>query len=251
MNWITRFALRLYGLAAQLRLTETRLGRALFLRAYTLYKSRVEAREAPHLLAFIPQGTMVIDIGANVGFFTRLFAHHLRSGQVVAIEPEARNVADLKAMLIREGLAERVDIIQALVTDQIGERLLTIDPLHPANHHMGAEGIPTPSVTLDQIAESAPLPISLIKIDVQGAEMLVFQGGQKTISQHKPVLYVEVSPSDLERFDTSAEVLLDWIEARGYMFYQLTPDTPQKVTRKQILDATHERGYGDILCLPA
>jgi len=250
MNWITRLALRLYGLAARLRLTETRLGRSLFLWAYSLYKSRVEARYAPCLLAFIPPATTVIDIGANVGFFTRLFAHHLSSGYIIAIEPETRNVTDLKAMLVREGLTNRVRVIQALVTDQIGERLLTIDPLHPANHHIGSQGIPTPSVTLDQVAESAPSPISLIKIDVQGAEMLVLGGGQKTIDQHKPVLYIEVSPDDLQRFDTSATVLLAWISDHGYTFYQLTADAPQAMTQAQVLAVTTEQGYGDFLCLP-
>lgn len=250
MPWITRLALALYGLAARLRLTETRLGRALFLQAYSLYKSRVEARYAPRLLASIPQGTTVIDIGANVGFFTRLFAHHLRRGVVIAIEPETRNVADLKAMLMREGLTDRVRVIEALVTDQIGERLLTIDPLHPANHHIGAEGVPTPSVTLDQVAESAPFPISLIKIDVQGAEMLVLAGGQKTISQHKPILYIEVSPDDLKRFDTSAEALLTRIAEQGYAFYQLTSDAPLLLTQAQVLASTLEQGYGDFLCLP-
>lgn len=250
MNWITRLALTLYGLAARLRLTETRLGRCLFLRVYNLYKSRVEARYAPHVLAFIPPATTVIDIGANVGFFTRLFAHHLSSGHVIAIEPETRNVADLRAMLAREGLTDRVRVIQALVTDQMGERLLTIDPLHPANHHIGLQGIPTPSVTLDQVAESSPSPISLIKIDVQGAEMLVLSGGQKTIGQHKPILYIEVSPSDLQRFDTSATVLLAWIADRGYAFYQLTADVPQPMTQSQVLAITTEQGYGDFLCLP-
>src|SRR5687767_11213696 len=120
-QWIIKLALGLYRLMARLRITETRLGRALFLRAYSVYKSNLEARYAPRLLMSIPQGTTVIDIGANVGFFTRLFAHHLLNGYVIAIEPETHNVADLKAMVLREGLTNRVRVIQALVTDEIGE----------------------------------------------------------------------------------------------------------------------------------
>lgn len=166
--WTTRLALAIYSLAARLRLTETHLGRVLFLWVYGLYKERIEARYAVRLLDYIPPHSTVIDVGANVGFFTRLFARHLeQGGRVIAIEPEARNAADLRAMLAREGLAERVTVVQALAADEEGERLLAIDPLHPANHHIGAQGIATPARTLDSLAGQAER-ISLIKIDVQG-----------------------------------------------------------------------------------
>jgi FkbM family methyltransferase len=248
LSWTMRLALAAYGLAARLRLTETRLGRTLFLWAYGLYKGRVEARHAVRLLDYIPPNSTVIDVGANVGFFTRLFARHLgQGGQVIAIEPEARNAADLRAMLAREGLDQRVTVVQALAADAEGERLLAIDPLHPANHHIGAQGLPTPARTLDSLAGQAAR-VSLIKIDVQGAEMLVLGGAQAILRQHRPALYIEVSDADLRRFGTSAEALLKHLAEQGYAFFILG-EGAQPLTPAEALALTLARGYADVLCL--
>jgi FkbM family methyltransferase len=247
MIWMIRLALALYAAAARLRLTETRWGRAAFLWVYTLYKTRVEARDAPRLLAYIPQGTIVIDVGANVGFFTRLFAHHLHTGQVIAIEPEACNVADLRAMLQRERLTERVRVVQALAADQTGERHLMIDPLHPANHQMGTEGILTPAVTLDDLVGETASRVSLIKIDVQGAERLVLEGAAHIVARDRPTLYVEVGGAE----DDETKAVLEWLSQHGYHFYQLADDTMRPLTQAQVLATIGQRGYGDILCLPA
>lgn len=249
LSWTTRLALAAYSLAARLRLTETRLGRGLFLWAYGLYKGRVEARHAVCLLDYIPPDSTVIDVGANVGFFTRLFARHLGpNGQVIAIEPEARNASDLRAMLAREGLAQRVTVVQALAADAEGERLLAIDPLHPANHHIGAQGLPTPARTLDSLASQAQR-VSLIKIDVQGAEMLVLGGAQAVLRQHRPALYIEVSDADLRRFGTSAEALLKHLSGQGYAFFALDEGQAAALTEQEALALTLARGYADVLCL--
>ncbi|MCS6836493.1 MAG: FkbM family methyltransferase [Anaerolineae bacterium] len=249
LSWTTRLALMAYGLAARLGLTETRLGRRLFLWAYSLYKRRAEARHAARLLDYIPPDSTVIDVGANVGFFTRLFARHLgQGGRVIAIEPETRNAADLRAMLAREGLATRVTVVQALAADQEGERLLALDPLHPANHRIGAQGVPTPARTLDSLVSQTER-VSLIKIDVQGAELLVLHGAQTILRQHKPALYVEVSDVDLRRFGTSAEALLNYLAGQGYAFFSLGEGQTTPLKEQEALAQALARGYADVLCL--
>jgi len=55
----------------------TRLGRWLFVSAYNLYKQTIEARYTNMLLKYIPTRSTVVDVGANIGFFTGRFARQV------------------------------------------------------------------------------------------------------------------------------------------------------------------------------
>ena len=69
--------------------------RSVFEACYEIYKRLIEA---PHALrAHVQPGTIVVDVGANVGFFTRYFAEWTGAdGRVLAIEPEQQNFERLK-----------------------------------------------------------------------------------------------------------------------------------------------------------
>src|SRR5258705_13696425 len=71
---LQRWLLLAYRLGARLGLFSTRFGRAIFAVAYDFYKSHWEASEVAALKTFVRPGTTVIDVGANIGFFTRRFA---------------------------------------------------------------------------------------------------------------------------------------------------------------------------------
>jgi hypothetical protein len=91
-------------------------GRRLFYTAYELYKRLFEARDIAALRAYVPECGLVIDVDANVGFFTERFARWVGpAGRVVAIEPEANNFAELVWRLAAKGLAGRVEaLLEAL-----------------------------------------------------------------------------------------------------------------------------------------
>ena len=58
-----------------------------------------------------------------------------------------------------------------------------------------------PAVTIDDlVAEAGARSISLVKIDVQGAEMLVLEGAKRTLGEMRPALFVEVDDRNLADF---------------------------------------------------
>src|SRR5882757_11076400 len=98
-------AVKLFGLAAKLGLQRLPLFNRAFLALYPLYKKYFEAGPIDRLREFVPSGSLVIDVGANVGFFSVRFAEWVGDGgKVISIEPEDRNYDSLVWALRREGL---------------------------------------------------------------------------------------------------------------------------------------------------
>lgn len=243
MTWLQRFLLRLYAWTVFTGILKTGWGQRAFLTAYTNYKSLIEARHADQLKSYVQADSVVIDVGANIGFFTLKFAHWVSGrGSVIAIEPEPVNVVRLRSSLARVGLESVVTLIEAAATDRPGQARLVLDASHPANHHLGPEGIAVEAVSLDDVLEASGLPIvSLIKIDVQGAEMLVLRGAQRTLDRCEPALYVEVFDEGLRAQGSSAEELLEFLSSLGYRPYRLAAHGIVPAAEGDVA------GYGDLL----
>jgi FkbM family methyltransferase len=229
---VQRWLLLAYRLGAGLGLFSTRFGRAIFAVAYDLYKSRWEASEVATLKNFVRPGTTVIDVGANIGFFTRRFAEWVRpGGLVIAIEPEAQNFASLKSMLSRQGLVN-VEPIQAVAAECSGTLKLAINPLHPADHRIAATGLDVTALTLDDTLRQHGMPdVSLLKIDVQGAEERVLRGALQTLRRCKPVVFMEIDEAALSAMGSSSHAVLLFMGAEGYRVCRivggkLTPPLP-------------------------
>jgi FkbM family methyltransferase len=198
----------------------------------------------------VPDGAVAIDVGANVGFFTIRFARWVgAAGRVIAIEPERRNFAELSRRLAAAGLAARVSLHRAVADADTGTAHLVINPDHPGDHRIGTGGEPVAAITLDALAP-AGARVSLIKIDVQGAEPRVLAGARTLLSRDRPALFVELDPAGLARFGSSIDALLRALAAEGYSPCVLGRRGARPCPRAD-LDATlARRGYTDLLFLP-
>ena len=84
-----------------------------FLTLYPIYKQYFEAGPIDQLREFVPDGSLVIDVGANIGFFSLRFAEWVGDGgKVIAIEPEDQNYENLISALKRAGLGDRVHALK-------------------------------------------------------------------------------------------------------------------------------------------
>jgi FkbM family methyltransferase len=248
MKLIQTFCLAAYRGVAATGLFETAFGKSLFIALYDLYKNRVEAGDADALRAWVKPGQAIIDVGANIGFFTVRFARWTESGgRVIAIEPEAQNLLLLRRRLEKAGVATSVDVIEGVAADAPGTLHLVLNPHHPADHRIGASGVPVRAWTVDEIMEARGWPeVSLIKIDVQGAEIRVLRGAQATLTRFHPVLFVEVDDRALRDGGFSADMLFDEIEGHGYRAYDLgSPDRP--LSRTEAAARRQALGYADYL----
>ena len=154
--------LRAYALAHRTGLLNTSLGDALFSRAYFVYKRFEDPHEA--LIRAHPEifrGGHAIDVGANIGYTTVLFARAIDDGfKVFALEPEEENFARLERNLKRHRVADRVVARRAAAGAASGAIGLRVNPLHHGDHQVDPAGTSVPMVSLDEF----PGPIRFVKI---------------------------------------------------------------------------------------
>jgi FkbM family methyltransferase len=247
-------AVKLFALTARLGLDRTPGFSRVFLASYAIYKRYFEAGPIDRLKDFVPEGCLVIDVGANVGFFSLRFARWVgESGQVIAIEPEARNYDSLNSALARANVQNRVHAIKAVAAAAPGTMFLEINPLHPADHKLfrDGSGLPVSAVTLDDLVpDKRNLRPALVKIDVQGAEMLVLTGATGVLTTAGPALFIELHEEGLAKFGTSIAAILDHLSRHGYEPHWLVrAGPPEKTSPAEIHQKAARVGYVDVLFL--
>jgi FkbM family methyltransferase len=155
--------------------------------------------EADLLVRMISPGDVVVEAGANIGAHTIPLAHRLGPlGRLYAFEPQRVVNQLLCANVMLNGLLN-VWVYRAgmgATAGSIGVAELDFQ----SSNNFGGVGLgdgfgrePVPIVTLDGLALDR---LRLLKIDVEGMEEHVLQGGQETIARHRPILYVENDRDD-------------------------------------------------------
>ncbi|MGI5216266.1 FkbM family methyltransferase [Nocardia sp. CA-290969] len=110
---------------------------------------------------------ILIDIGANIGAVS-IYAASL-GATVIAYEPEPDNLALLQQNIAGNGMAERVVVHAAAVTDWHGTAQL--EPAHGNSRIVDyGSGITVPSITLDDVFADLPDGCDVLKIDIEGSE---------------------------------------------------------------------------------
>lgn len=155
----------------------------------------------------VKPGDVCFDIGSWRGFFSGVMAL-AGASKVYAFEPLPENIAQLKKMIALNP-ALPISLIEAAVTDH----LCTLEFLIMPQTSMGklarspfqvenTQGKSTfvRAVSLDAlIAAGEAQPPSIIKIDVEGAELMVLRGSKKLLAEYKPKLFMEIHSPDLAR----------------------------------------------------
>jgi FkbM family methyltransferase len=241
--------LRLYERAVEAGLLDRPWARRGFESLYIVYKRLLEAGPTSKLRELVEPGSAVIDVGANIGFFSLSFGRWVGPrGRVIAIEPERHNFESLRRRIDRAHLSAIVEPIQAVAADQPGERRLAVNPTHPGDHRIADTGEPVRAVTLDQLTEGSSRRVSLVKVDVQGAEQIVLGGASRVLAKDRPALFVEVDDEALRNFGSSARELIETVVARGYVPHDLSRQGLRPIADTEALLASAAAGsYTDVV----
>jgi len=158
-------------------------------------------------------GDVVIDAGANEGFFTAAFGKYIGgAGRVIAIEPVPHCVGRIERNARLNKIDDRVKAIAAAVSDKAGKTTLDISQgigrASIARDMGGSNLIEVEAVTIDGVVEAEGLNrLDFIKIDIEGAEFMALKGAARSIARFKPIICLEM----LELDD------MDVFEAHEYM----------------------------------
>ena len=152
-----------------------------------------ERHERRVFCAAITPGSVVLDVGANVGIYTLLAAK--RGARVFAVEADPQNVERLRNHVRLNGFDDRVMILHMAASDKDGPLTLFRSPGNSGHSNLfeGVESVLIPGKTIDSL--ELP-PIDVCKMDIEGAEMTALSGMQDTISRSpKMSLLVEYNTS--------------------------------------------------------
>jgi FkbM family methyltransferase len=146
------------------------------------------------------EGATVLDVGANVGCYTLLFAQWVGgAGRVYAFEPAAASRAGLERHLAINGLSGRVIVRPEAISDRAGSAHFLDGGTHGENRLSPVatrETTNVPSLTIDALCETAGISPDVIKIDIEGAELAALAGARRTIAAGGAALalFVELHP---------------------------------------------------------
>jgi FkbM family methyltransferase len=179
---------------------------------------------------YVHQGETALDIGANIGYFTLLMAHRVGSrGRVHSFEPNSPVCQRMAQHVLKNGFEDRVIVHDCAVSNVSGSIQLSIydDPgLSSILPRPDIEGtvVEARVVTLDGLFSSGEIGVpDFIKIDVEGAELFVLEGGEELIRQVRPIIVTEISPEQKKLFDYTATDIRQWAHEHSYSFGFLHP----------------------------
>ncbi|CAA0124940.1 Uncharacterised protein [BD1-7 clade bacterium] len=175
-----------------------------------------EAYETQLLLKILKPGSVLVDAGANIGYYSVVGGKQVgEAGQVFAFEPEPDNFA-LLARNVEANDLPHVRVINAGLSLEAGDARIYLSDDNFGDHQIYDDGTERPFKTIDLVAGSeylAPFTgrIDVLKVDTQGAEFQVLSGLDELIRSSLPEfsMIIEFWPNGLKRSGSSAHVLLD------------------------------------------
>lgn len=170
--------------------------------------------ELARLDALVKPGSVVIDVGANVGLYSLVCARIVgEGGLVLAIEPNPEMLMRLDAN-VRRNRHLQVRPRAFAASDAIGPRTFYENLGKPNSFSLvhrdpGAQGFSVLAVPLDELVrwEKLTAPVDLIKIDAEGSEDEVIRGAEGIISRDRPAIIAEVNLGGLSVLPAGYEAL--------------------------------------------
>jgi FkbM family methyltransferase len=188
-----------------------------FLMQWTEYSSVQACR------SLIRPGMTVVDIGAHIGYYARIFSELVGpAGRVLAFEAEPENF-ELLRRHVSGAKYRNVEVFPYAVADRVGKLLLHLSPGH-SNHSLVDGYAPSKgtseveSISLDAFLDGRGIDdVDFVKIDVEGAEPLVLAGMRNTLARSpRMAMLVEHNPVALRAGGTEPDAFARSLESAGF-----------------------------------
>ena len=167
----------------------------------------------------------VLDIGAHIGNTVMPISRVVSKGATVhAFEPSIRNRLMLETHLSLNSI-DNVVVIDSVLGDQVAtdvhfsqhKRVSGMNSLAKKTDHDIWENLVVNMTTIDEYCRQQQCIPDVIKIDVEGAEAMVWAGARETLKAQRPIIFMSVHPRQLIQLDSSVMALRDMIEELNYV----------------------------------
>jgi len=193
------------------------------------FDENFEPVETAFIKTQIKEGDTVLDIGANVGYFTLKFARLVGpTGRVYAFEPDPTNFAILQKNIAANGYTNVV-LENKAVSNVSGPIQLYLSD-NAADHRIYdskeatvRQTIPIDAVRLDDYFRDRSEKIDFIKIDTQGADYAVVKGASRLLNVNRHIkITSEFWPYGLEKMGIPPRAFVSLLRNQGFQVYDLS-----------------------------
>lgn len=191
----------------------------------------------------------VLDIGANIGLISLAMAKICKDGCIYSFEPDSVNFERLKENVSLNKFSNLRLFNLALGDMQGSSKLYRIEPSNPGMNRILIETpeqpVPCEVVNVETLNslynQKTFTRVDFIKIDTEGFELKVLQGGRELIRKFRPVMFIEFADINLKAQGSSALLLMTYLQNEGYKLYEAKDMSP--LDQEQL-------PYTDIICFP-
>jgi FkbM family methyltransferase len=232
-----------------------------------LYSWALRRRTAVNLekltfLALVRRGDVVLDIGANLGYYTLLFSHLVgRRGRVHAFEPVPTTFSLLAAAVARERRFANVALNACALSAANGELRLYVPGKdhgqaaivrHRAGAWRDAPEVETHlcrAATLDGYLQArGEAPPAFVKCDTEGAELLVLEGAVETLRRRPPLLHLEINADWMRDLGYGPPDLVRFLAPFGYSRFLLVDDLAARRLAEPAAELADFAGSANLIC---
>ncbi len=209
--------------------------------------------EATHVMRrLLRAGDVVVDVGANFGWYATLFAQLVASGRIYAFEPVPDTYARLLENLALNDMTGKVTAVQAAVSDAAGSCPIYTFERGSAYASLSTLGearyrtVEVPKLTLDAWLSSAGVGrVDFLKCDTEGSELMVLKGARGLLaSAGAPMIFIELNEETYRAFGYTKDDVRELLGGYGYDRYY------EVVSARELreLSAQSFRDAGGALC---
>jgi FkbM family methyltransferase len=220
-----------------------------FLSAALAAKGALEPPKLKWITRLARPGDVVLDLGANIGYYTLHLARLVGpEGRVYAFEPDPTNRTLLRHNVACNGYTN-VELVGKAVSDRTGEAQLYRCADDQGDHHLYDSGEPRPTLAVEAVAlddhfANYQARLDLLKIDVRGAEGAALRGMKALLQRHPRVkLITQFWPLGLAKAGTTPAVYLETLLEFGFHLFefdegewQLRPAEPTRLLQEYLLE---------------
>lgn len=182
---------------------------------YAAYKTYADRAERELLRKILFKGAVVVDVGANIGIYSRFLSRYVGpKGVVHSFEPSPDNFRRLSAATRN---LSNVRLTQAVIGERSGECKLYVSDKLNVDHRAyetddSRRVIPIEMIALDDYFKTGQR-VDLIKMDIQGYELHALRGAQRVLQENSDInLLLEFWPAGLEQAGVSWETLVETLQ---------------------------------------
>ena len=179
------------------------------------FKDGYEVTVARSIRHFLPSDGVFVDVGSNWGYFPLLLAsQEVFHGNIFAFEPVPSTYKDLRSVIEQAGLRDWVQSFEMAVGAEGGAVTMNL-PRHSGLASIDAEGAGKFKVSVTTLDSFQWERVDVIKVDVEGFEVAVFEGAVETLKRCRPMVVFENGVGEGE--DTINP--LTFLEGQGYQLH--------------------------------